>query len=375
VNHVKAAWVAPAACAVLALSVAMSAPASAASASPIKVGDVQKAIETVAKVDGVVGAIGEVYVDGKPVGKGSAGSRLLEGKGGKIPSDSRYRIGSQTKQMTATIVLQMVKEKKLGLDDKLSEVLPEVAAKDLVERADEITVQNLIDMTSGIPDHLPLDVFDFATAYSPTELLEISRKKPRKVEIGTWEYSNVNYILLGLMIEKLSGRTLPAEFDRRLFGPLRMNDTYLLTKPPQGIKGPHGHGYWADESGKLRDVDRLNASTFLGAGGVVSTARDVSKFQSAFQKDKLLPDELQKVITDPPPGQAPPPSGGPCAGKPEIAPSHVGAAPGFIATTYTSTDGRLQFAVSATTSGDEATRAAVRTATSQAVKTLFCPTK
>jgi D-alanyl-D-alanine carboxypeptidase len=118
------------ACAVLALSTvfpgtAMATATVAESAGRPKIADVQKALETVARTPGVVGVIGEVYYEGKRIGKGSAGSRLLDGKGGKIPSDARYRIGSQTKQMTATIVMQLVREGKLSLDDKLSEVLPQ----------------------------------------------------------------------------------------------------------------------------------------------------------------------------------------------------------------------------------------------------------
>ncbi|MFI7135207.1 serine hydrolase domain-containing protein [Nonomuraea sp. NPDC050153] len=368
------ARVASVACAALALSVAAPATASI-SADPVKVGDVQKAMEDLVKTGHVVGAIGEVYVDGKRVGKGSAGSRLLDGKGGAIPSTARYRIGSQTKGMTATVVLQLVKEGKLSLDDKLSAVLPEVADKDLVERADEITVRNLIQLTSGIPDYIGADVnpLDPTRNYRPTDLLAASRKNPRPVEIGTFNYSNTNYILLGMIIEKLAGRSLAAEFNRRLFAPLGMRDTYLPMKASVGIKGPHGHGYAPDETGKLHDVDKLNVTTMLGAGGVVSTARDVSAFQRAFRQGRLLPESLRKVITDPAPGMPPLPSGGPCAGKPEFASGGGGSAPGFTAATYTSSDGRLQFAVSVTVAMDDAERMTTPQRITNALKSVFCP--
>ncbi|WP_214326514.1 serine hydrolase domain-containing protein [Nonomuraea sediminis] len=368
------ARIASVACAALALSVAAPATASI-STDPVKVGDVQKAMEALVKTGHVVGAIGEVYVDGKRVGKGSAGSRLLDGKGGAIPSNARYRIGSQTKGMTATVVLQLVKEGKLSLDDKLSAVLPKVAEKDLVERADEITVRNLIQLTSGIPDYIGADVdpLDPTRNYRPADLLAASRKKPRPVEIGTFSYSNTNYILLGMIIEKLAGRSLAAELNRRLFAPLGMRDTYLPAKAPEGIKGPHGYGYTPDETGTLRDVDRLNVTTMLGAGGVVSTARDVSAFQRAFRQGRLLPESLRKVITDPAPGMPPLPSGGPCAGNPEFAPGGGGSAPGFTAATYTSSDGRLQFAVSLTLAMDDAERSTTPSRITNALKSVFCP--
>ncbi|MDP4507580.1 serine hydrolase domain-containing protein [Nonomuraea turcica] len=362
------------ACAALVLSAAPPATAST-TAALVKVGDVQKAMEDLVKTGHVVGAIGEVYVDGKRVGKGSAGSRLLDGKGGAIPSTARYRIGSQTKTMTATAVLQLVKEGKLSLDDKLSEVLPQVAEKDLVERADEITVRNLIQLTSGIPDYIGPDTSDPMRNYRPTDLLAASRKNARPVEVGSFNYSNTNYILLGMIIEKLSRRSLAAELNRRLFAPLGMRHTYLPTKATEGIKGPHGHGYAPDETGTMRDADKINATTMLGAGGVISTAREMSAFQRAFRQGKLLPASLTKVITDPPPGQPSPPAGGPCSGNPEFAAGGGGSAPGFTAATLTSSDGRVQFAVSLTLVMDDAERGTVPPRITNALKSLFCPAK
>ncbi|KAK1181363.1 serine hydrolase [Streptomyces sp. NBS 14/10] len=366
------AGIASVACVALALSVAAPANASAP-AGPVKVGNVQKAMEDLLKSGHVVGAIGEVYLDGKLIGKGSAGSRLLDGKGGAIPSNARYRIGSQTKKMTAAVVLQLVNEGKLSLDDKLSAVLPEVAEKDLVERADEITVRNLIQMTSGIPEFLGPDTMDPTRNYSPTDLLAASRKNPRPVEIGTFSHSNTDYILLGVIIEKLSGRSLAAELNRRLFAPLGMRDTYLPTKPWEGIKGPHGHGYAMDETGTLHDADKINATIMLGAGGVVSTARDVSAFNRALRQGRLLPESLSDLLTGPPPGMPPRTDGGPCAGNPEFAPGSLGTAPGFVASTASSSDGRLQFAVSVTLSGDDAERMNTPPHITDALKSVFCP--
>ncbi|MFG1688252.1 serine hydrolase domain-containing protein [Nonomuraea sp. NPDC049269] len=367
------ARVVSAGCAALALSVSAPAIASTDNAS-VKLGDVQKAMEALVKTGHVVGAIGEVYVNGKRAGKGSAGSQLLDGDGGAIPSTARYRIGSQSKNMTATAALQLVRSGKLKLDDKLSELLPEVAEKDLVERADEITVRDLIQQTSGIPDFLTPDIdpLDTTITYRPADLLAASRKRQRPSEIGTFNYSNTNYILVGMIIEKLTGHSLATELKRRIFTPLGMRDTYLPVKAAEGIKGPHGHGYMVDETGKLLDVDKLNATTMLGAGGVISTAHDISAFERAFVQGRLLPDSLQKVITDPAPGQQPPPKGGLCEGNPSFQP-RGGSAPGFVAVTYTSPDGKLQFAVSVTVAADDAERGAVGRRVDQALVSVFCP--
>ncbi|SEG95585.1 D-alanyl-D-alanine carboxypeptidase [Nonomuraea solani] len=196
------------------LALSIHAPAAAA-----ELGDVQQAIESVAKTAGVVGVIGEVYVDGKRVDRGTAGSRLLGGRGGRIPSGSRYRIASQTKLMEAVIVLQLAGEGRLGLDDKLSSLLPETAEHDHVDRAAEITVRQLLRHTSGIPDFAEsgkFDVFDFTTVYKPIDLVKASRTVPRQGDPGQYRYSTTNYILLGMIIEKVTGHDRAAEFKRRL---------------------------------------------------------------------------------------------------------------------------------------------------------------
>jgi D-alanyl-D-alanine carboxypeptidase len=340
----------------------LSVPVSAAAADQFNLGDVQQAIENVAKTDGVVGAIGQVYVDGKRVGQGTAGSRLLGGKGGRIPPDSRYRIASQTKLMEATIVLQLVGEGKLGLEDKLSDVLPEVAKHDYVDRADEITVQQLIRHTSGIPDFIAsgkFDVFDFTTAYKPIDLVKVSRTVPRQGEPGEYLYSTTNYVLLGMIIEKLTGHDRATEFARRLFTPLGMKHTYLATKVSDQIKGPHGHGYYPDAKGRPRDVDRLNATSW-GVEGAISTAHDVSAFYRALNQGKLLPPNLQ------PPRPRPSLCGGTVA-------SASGGMPGINSITFSSTDGRLQFAVATTLKIDNEQAMAVGDAITKAAEDVLCP--
>ncbi|WP_168220817.1 serine hydrolase domain-containing protein [Streptomyces sp. RFCAC02] len=355
-----------------------------APSSDVVVGDVQKAMEDVAATAGAVSAIGEVYVDGKRVGHGSAGSRLLGGRGGTVPSDSRYRLASQTKFMVATAALQLVDEGRLDVDAPLARVLPEAGRDDLVEHADEITVRKLIRHTSGIPDFVPsgwFDPFDFDTYHPPLELVAAARTVPRETEVGAFHYSTTNYVLLGLIMERAARQPLPDVLAERIFSPLGMTRTYLPTRPPHGIKGCHAHGYFPDENGRPRDVDRLNASTY-GVQGAISTARDVSAFQRAFDLGTLLPAELQEILmslgrsddtgTDtgtPAPQNGQPPLGV-CGGTPALRPA-AGGSPGLAATTFSSKDGRLQFAISVTLSVDNMQFPG--TAVDQAAATVFCP--
>ncbi|WP_327581329.1 beta-lactamase family protein [Nonomuraea sp. NBC_00507] len=337
---------------------------TAAAADRPRLGDVQKSLTELANSSKVVGAIGAVYVDGKRADKGTAGSRLLNDGGGRIPADARFRVGSQTKAMTQVVIMKLVTEGKLALDDKLSDVLPVVAEKDLVERADEITVEQLIHHTSGIPNwYTPelVDFFDFTTYFSPMELVKKSRTVPRTQEPGEkFSYSNTNYMLLGLIIEKLTKKTVAAEFERRIFDPLHMDDTYLPVAFPGGVKGPHGHGYFPDKNGKLRDVDRLNMSYGYAAGGVISTTDDLSAFHRAFARDLLTKQEKDALNAGRPDAE-PRPSGSAdgkpadpsvCGGQGEAGQGQYGtvkgSASGFNAATYGSRDGRVQFVVSAT---------------------------
>ncbi|MEO3804189.1 hypothetical protein [Nonomuraea sp. B1E8] len=105
-NHTRVLGIAGLACAMMALG---SVQPATAEAEP-RYGDVHKALTALAKNSGIVGAIGELYVDGRKVDGGTAGSKLLDGKGGKIPENARYRIGSQGKYMTATVALQLVED-------------------------------------------------------------------------------------------------------------------------------------------------------------------------------------------------------------------------------------------------------------------------
>ncbi|GAA2213829.1 serine hydrolase domain-containing protein [Nonomuraea monospora] len=338
---------------------ASSLPTPANAAVQVGPADIRQAIDNVAGTDGVVGVIGELYVDGKRKGQASAGTRLIGGKGGRIPAGSRYRIASQTKLMEAAVVLQLAGEGKLGLDDKLGDVLPGVYG----EGDEKITVQDLIRHTSGIPDFTEsgkFDVFDFTTAYKPIELVRAARAVPQG-ELGKYRYSTTNYVLLGMIIEKVTGHDRAAEFQRRLFAPLGMKHTYLATKISDQIKGPHGHGYHSDAKGRPRDVDRLNATSY-GVEGAISTAHDVSAFFRALNQGKLVPSELSKQLPRPFPEL--------CGGTVSSA---SGGLPGISSVTFSSADGRTQLAIAATLKIDNEKAMAVGDAMKQAAETVLCP--
>ncbi|MEO3799083.1 serine hydrolase domain-containing protein [Nonomuraea sp. B1E8] len=327
-------------------------PAPATAAALPGNGDVQRAMDELAKDAGVVGVISEAFYDGRRVGHGSAGSRLIGGKGGKIPSDSRFRGWSHTKGMTSAVIAQLVEEGRLSLDDKLGDLLPVVVEKDLVERAGEITVDHLLKHTSGVPDYGgKLDLFDL-TYHSPMDLLKVSRGLEREQDPGEkFSYSSTGYVLLGLIIEKETGDSLGKAFAKRLWEPLGMTSTYLPTKPTQRIKGPHGHGYYPDDKGRLRDADRQNATNGWAAGGVVSTAKDLTAFWR-YQAGKRPPKEQP----------------GTCIGI-----SALGSGPGSLAYLFTTQDGRLQLGVTLTLKVPNTSTGDLPEKVQEAAESLLCP--
>ncbi|MEV0593381.1 hypothetical protein [Nonomuraea cavernae] len=140
-----------------------------------------------------------------------------------------------------------------------------------------------------------------------------------------------------------------------------MNRTYLATKVSDRIKGPHGHGYHPDAKGRPRDVDRLNATSW-GAEGAISTAQDVSAFYRALNQGRLLPPDLRRELPRPFPVL--------CGGT--VA-SATGGAPGITSVTFTSADGRFQFAVAATLKIKNEQTIAVGEAMDKAAEAVLCP--
>ncbi len=140
-------------------------------------------------------------------------------------ADQRFRVGSVTKTFTATIVLQLVDEGKLGLSSTLEDYLPGV-----VPRGDEITIRQLLQHRSGLVNYT--DYLSWlkrrlrSPSSRPIDLLRFAGSKPLVFEPGTqWSYSNTNYIALGLVIEQVTARSYANELERRIFRPLGLDDT------------------------------------------------------------------------------------------------------------------------------------------------------
>ncbi|WP_345573010.1 serine hydrolase domain-containing protein [Nonomuraea rosea] len=249
---------------------------------------------------------------------GSAGVRKL-GTSAKPPTNGHFWVGSVTKTFHATVVLQLVAKGKIGLDAPVARYLPKLG----LDR--RITVRMLLQHTSGLfnytgdldPDGtwvpgLPATGKEWLDnrfhSYRPEELVRFALSKPAKFAPGTdWSYSNTNYTLARLLIEKVTGHSFDAELKRRIVGPLGLKGTVVPGNRTQ-LPAPYAHGYFRYQDAgqwKVADVSRQNLSLVAGAGDMLSTTHDLHTFFSALNAGKLLPAKLLAEMRTPHPKSDP----------------------------------------------------------------------
>ncbi|MDL4818407.1 serine hydrolase domain-containing protein [Actinomadura opuntiae] len=298
----------------------------------------------------------------KLVADGAPGVIVLTRRGGRVahvtsgvsdkatgaPMDARllFRVASVTKTFTSTVVLQLAAEHRLSLDDTVEHWLPGLVRANGNDGS-KITVRQLLAQTSGLNDYTsdPRVMTDPSRTWTPEELVAIAMEKPPLYAPGTaWNYSNTNYMLAGMIIEKATGHRVGDEFQRRIFTPLRLRHTYYPTTDP-AFPGPYVHGYYADYG----DVSTLiNPSSARTAGGIVSTVDDVARFHRALFTGKLLPAKQMRELRTVRPVNDDGVVEDYGLGAARIAFScgygwgHDGGFPGYRTWTYTSADGRRQ---------------------------------
>ncbi|MFF2643607.1 serine hydrolase domain-containing protein [Streptomyces niveus] len=276
--------------------------------------ELQKAIQEI--VDSGLTGVSLRVNDERGEWVGSAGVAEL-GEVAKPPVNGHVRIGSNTKTFTATLVLQLAAEGKVELDTPAVDYLPEF---DLDRR---ITVRMLLQHTSGVFNFtgefhedgtvlagIPSTISGqewvdnrFKT-YPPEELVRLALSKPARFEPGTgWSYSNTNYVLARLLVEKVTGRSCAEVTRERILEPLGLSDTVVPYTSPE-IPEPHAHAYYRyEEAGvqKTVDITRHNPSWISAGGDMISTTRDLHTFISALAGGKLLPAALLAEMRTPHP--------------------------------------------------------------------------
>ena len=291
----------------LVAAIALGAAGGAASAAPSK----GEAESLKSRAQGLVGAGYPAALAAVTDSKGeSAGVAVGKGSleaGQAPPLDGEVRIGSNTKTFVAVVVMQMVQEGKVGLDEPIETYLPGLIKGEGID-ASRITVRQLLQHTSGLPEHTDYYFSSNAAAleniqhYIPArDLLDVALSKPAAFEPGTqWSYSNTNYIVLGMLIERVSQRPVGEQIDQRIIKRLGLSHTYFPGNGEKKIRGSHPQGYHINGEGKLEDVTEMDASLPWAAGAMVSTPSELNTFFQAVFDGRLLTqtsiDEMKKGV-------------------------------------------------------------------------------
>ncbi|ELP66965.1 serine hydrolase domain-containing protein [Streptomyces turgidiscabies] len=212
------------------------------------------------------------------------------GTGRRMNAADRLRVGSVTKTFTATVVLQLVAERRLSLEAPVDRYLPGLVDAHGYDGR-RITVRQLLQHTSGLPDYLDAPEWEHYERlryrhFEPRELVTRALDLPRPQ--GSWHYATTNYLVLGMIVGAVTGRTPEAEITRRVIEPLGLRDTYWPGDATR-VQGPHSHSYFTDAEGRRVDGTAWNM-TFGGVGGaLVSTPADLKRFATALFDGRLLP--------------------------------------------------------------------------------------
>lgn len=236
-------------------------------------------------------------------------------------ADTHFRIASNTKTMTAAVIMQLAQHSKLELEHPVSKYVPGVP------HGDTITIAQLLEMRSGLYNYTNAPEVsasidnDPSKVWSREELLAIAFARPTNFPPGReYEYNNTNYALLGLVAEKADGKSLAQVMHDRLFRPQKMRETELPASTVNTIPEPYSHGYLygsssvalvgeppyspeviaAAKAGTLlpKDYTRVNHSFAEAAGGVISTANDVATWIKALVGGRVLNAKYQRLWLD-----------------------------------------------------------------------------
>lgn len=209
-----------------------------------------------------------------------------------ISTDDRFRVGSVTKTFSAVVLLQLVDEHRLALDAPVNRYLPGLLPDD------RITVRHVLGHRSGLYDYTD-DMFASSVSgfeavrkkvFTYRQLVALSLKKPRTNAPGAaYSYSNTNFVVAGLLIEKLTGQSVRQAYEDRVVGPLKLKDTFYV-HPDTAIPGRYARGYLTPDTAgaPLVDATEQTVSWAQSAGAVISSARDLDVFYGALLRGKLM---------------------------------------------------------------------------------------
>jgi len=254
--------------------------------------------------DGFPGALAEVRDTRGRARHWTAGVGDLR-TGAKVPANGRVRIGSASKMFVSVVVLQLAGEGKVGLDTPIGTYLPGVLHGEGFEPG-RITVRHLLQQNSGLPDYTD-SMFDDTGDYfpvrhryfEPRELVDKALAMNPEPAGQAWAYSNTNYVLAGLIAQRVTGRPLDELIRTRVIDRIGLRDTYLPGPGEEAVEGRHPQGYVRDPADdRLHDFTTMDPSWGWSAGQMISTPADLNTFLRSLLGGRLLaPAQLDQMKT------------------------------------------------------------------------------
>jgi len=235
-----------------------------------------------------------VVDDGNTIYKRAFGYANMEWE---IPNtiDTKFDIGSVTKQFTAVLVLQLAAEKRINLTDTISNYLPDMPSK----FGDRITIHQLLTHTSGLPSHFS-SMADYMKmgmriSYTFKERLEQIRTGEFEFEPGTsWSYNGFGYTILGEIVARVTKKSLEDNYKERIFNPLGMTQSGVIIDSRLVLKKAYGYQKRWDDS-FIPPVYFSQTEAKLGGGGLYSTVEDLLKWHKALQGRSFLSEQIKKT--------------------------------------------------------------------------------
>ncbi|MFG2427324.1 serine hydrolase domain-containing protein [Streptomyces sp. NPDC048590] len=272
---------------VAALFTVLAAGALAPAAEARPKDPVRRQLDLLVHRDGVPGALAYDGVVTRTAGAGDAvsGTRMPDERG-------RFRLASNTKAFTATAVMRLVADGRIQLDDRAGQYVPQLAGH-------AVTVRQLLKQTAGLAEYTAL--VDWSRAGTPEQYLALALAAGPDFEPGTgWGYSNTNYLVLGMVVDKVSGVGFRSYVERTVLRPLHLDDTYWPEPGELTLRGPHARNYGVNpafpEAGVV-DVTELPGYEFGASGGLVSTPADLNTFWNGLFGGRLLPLWATELMT------------------------------------------------------------------------------
>jgi CubicO group peptidase (beta-lactamase class C family) len=259
--------------------------------APSTQASVDQAVEKVLTRIGVPSASVAIVRNGQIAYAHAYGLARIEDKVQATP-EMRYKIGSNSKQITATAILLLSEQGKISLSDPVSRFFPDL------RRASEVTIRELLSHTSGYEDYYALD---YVAPYmlrptTPRAIMDNWAKKPLNFAPGTeWQYSNTNYTIAGAIIEKVTGTPLTDFLRARVFQPLGMQTAIDVDRQAWSSKHPIGYTRYA--LGPPRVAKPEGSNWIFAAGELAMTPSDMARWDISLMNGTILKPQLLKELT------------------------------------------------------------------------------